>query len=241
MSRLDRFLKIAVVLIATVAAPCISGSIWGGAETMYVFYPSTIRPVQMQKKMIEACPNIRIMVFGRFVDFEAKVLADKPDAILTKSPVIQQLGGYSVALKGSRKGETEESNILVSADEKIDLNTVSLISIGMSDILGRDGMKKMAGSYFGQKPRLRFVSKIEDMLQLLILNMVKAILIPENHLPYFRELSNLNFAVTRLPNVRTGIIALAVRDGGSAVLSGKGLTGMDSKTMAMLEVDKWEK
>lgn len=239
MSKFDRFLKIAVVLIALVAAPCISDLSWG-RETLYVFYPSAIRPVVMQQKMTEACPDIRIMVFGRFVDFEARVSADKPDAILTKYPVIRQLGGYSVLLKGSRNGETEESNIVVSVDEKIDLNNISSISIGMFDILGRDGMKKMVGSYFSQEPRLRLVSKIEDMLQLLTLNMAKAILTPENHIRYFKELSNMNFAVTPLPNVRTGIIALAVRDGGSAVLSVKALTGMDSKTMAMLEVDKWE-
>ncbi len=241
MGRFHRFLKIAVVLIATVAVPCISDVSPGGGEMLYVFYPSTIRPVLMQQKMAEACPGIQIRVFGRFTDFETQVSADKPDAILTKYPVIMQIGGYSPALKGSRKGKSEESSVLLSVDEKIDLNSISSVSIGIFDILGRDGMKKMCGSYFSQEPRLRLVSKIEDMLQLLTLNMAKAILIPENHLAYFKELSNLNFAVTPLPNVSTGIIALAVRDGGIAVLSAKALTGMDGKSMAMLEVDKWEK
>ncbi len=240
MSKFSRFFQIAVVLIASAADPCISDLSWGGAETLYVFYPSTIRPVLMQQKMIEACPGIQIRVFGRFTDFETQVLADKPDAILTKYPVIQQIHGYTVAMKGSRKGETGESSILVSVDEKIDLNSISSISIGMFDILGRDGMKKMAGSYFSQEPRLRLVSKMEDMLQLLTLNMVKAILIPENQLSYFKELSRMNFAVTLLPDVKTGIIALAVRDGGNAVLSFSALKGMDSKSMTMLEVDKWE-
>jgi len=236
MSNFNNFLRIAVVLIVTVAEPGISD----GAETLYIFYPSTLRPVLMQQKMTEACPGIQIRVFGRFTDFETQVSADRPDAILTKYQVIRQIGGYSVLLKGSRKGETEESNILLSVDEKINLNSISSISIGMFDILGRDGMKKTAGSYFSQEPRLRLVSKMEDMLQLLTLNMVKAILIPENQLTYFKELSNMNFAVTPLPNVKTGIIALAVRDGGSAGLSVKALTGMDSKSMTMLEVDKWE-
>ncbi len=212
MSRFDRFFQTAIVMIALAAVPCMSA----GAETLYVFYPSTIRPVLMQQKMIEACSGIQIIVFGRFVDFEAKVLADKPDAILTKYPVIQQIGGYSIILKGSRRGETEETNILLSVDEKIDPNSISAVSIGIFDILGRDGMKKMVAGYFSQEPKLRLVSKIEDMLQLLTLNMAKAILIPENHIGYFKELSNLNFAVTPLPNVRTGIVSLAVRDGGIA-------------------------
>jgi len=240
MSRFSKSLQIAAVLIAAAAVPCISDVSRAGAETLYIFYPSTIRPVLMQQKMTESCPGIRIKVFGRFTDFETEVLADKPDAILTKYPVIQQIGGYSVALKGSRKGETEEAVILVSADEKIDLNTISSISIGMFDILGRDGMKKTAAGYFSVEPKLRLVSKIEDMLQILTLNMVKAILIPENHFSYFKELSDMNFAVTPLPNVRTGIIALALKEGGSAVLSVKALTEMDSKSMTMLEVDKWE-
>jgi len=240
MSKFNKFFKIAVVLIASVTAPCISDLSWGGAENLYVFYPSAIRPVLMQQKMIEACPGIQIRVFGRFTDFETQVLADKPDAILTKYPVIQQIQGYSIALKGSRKGKTEESIILVSVDEKIDLNIISSISIGMFDILGRDGMKKLAGSYFSHEPKLRLVSKIEDMLQILTLNMVKAIIIPENQLSYFKELSNMNFAVTPLPNIKTGIIALAVRDGGNAAQIVKSLTGMDGKSIEMLEVDRWE-
>lgn len=237
MNNFGKFLQIAVVLIALSAAP----GVWAKAETLHVFYPSPIRPVVMQQKMLKACPGIRIRVFGRFTDFETQVSADKPDAILTKYPVIQQIGGYAVALKGSRKGEIEESNILVSVEKKVDLSGLSRISIGMFDILGRRGMKKMAGDYFSGKPRVRLVSKIEDLLQILTLNMVKAILIPENQLAYFKELSAMNFAVTSLPDIRTGIAAVAVRDGGNAGQIIRALTGMDGKAMDMLEVDKWEK
>jgi hypothetical protein len=210
------------------------------AETLYIFYPSIMRPIVMQQKMTEACPGIEIKVFGRFKDFETEVISGKPDAILTKYPVISQLGGYSVLLKGSRKGKTEESDILLSVDEKIDLNSISEISIGMFDILGRDGMKKMVSSYFNGEPKLKLVSKTEDMLQLLTLNMSKAILIPENHIGYFKELSNLNFVVTPVPNMKEGIVALAIKSGAGAAKIVKALTGMNDKNMAIPEVDKWE-
>ncbi len=212
----------------------------GYSETLYVFYPSTISSQVMEKKLGEACRGVQITVFGRYKDFEAKVGMDSPDAILTKEPVISHAGGYSIQKKGTRKGSADEFYVLLSADKKVDPANIANKPIGIFDILGRKGMKKFISRYFSPPPRLKRVSKMEDMLQLLTFNMAEAVLIPEIYVKYFKEISKLKFVVTPVQKMRIGIIALGVKQGRSAPLTLKGFTRMDSKTKALLEVDNWK-
>lgn len=236
MDKLIRyFLKNAMIVCILM---CFSQA--GYSETLYVFYPTTMRSQVMEKKLDKACQGVQVTVFGRYKDFKAKVGMDSPDAILTKNPLIKQLGGYSVQRKGVRKGSVSEPYVLLSTDKKVDPGNIAGVSIGVFDILGRKGMKKFVSSYFKGTPRLKRVSKMEDMLQLLTFNMAEAVLIPEIYVKYFREISKLNFAVTPVKKMNIGIIALGVKQGKSAPLTLKGIAGMDNKTKALLEVDNWK-
>lgn len=208
-------------------------------ESLYVFTPSRIRPVVLQEQLRDACPGIDIKVFGRHKDFEKQVRAKNPDAVLTKAPVVRHIGGYSVLLRGSRKGSVKEQYVLLSVDKKIDLNEKKP-AIGVFDILGRKEMKKFVGNYFNPVPRMKRVSKMEDLLQLLTFNMAGAVLVPENVVPWFRELSNLNFAVTPVEKMRIDIISLAGKKGAKVERTIEAMKKIDSKTMSLLEVEKWE-
>ncbi|MCP4348213.1 MAG: hypothetical protein GY795_22150 [Desulfobacterales bacterium] len=212
----------------------------GYSETLYVFYPSTISSQVMEKELGEACQGVQITVFGRYKDFKAKVGMDSPDAILTKEPVISRTEGYSIQKKGTRKGSADEFYVLLSADKKVDPANIANTPIGVFDILGRKGMKKFIGKYFNPPPRLKRVSKMEDMLQLLTFNMAEAVLIPEIYVKYFKEISKLKFVVTPVRKMRIGIVSLGVKKGRSARLTLKGIARMDSKTKALLEVDNWK-
>ncbi|RLC14657.1 MAG: hypothetical protein DRI57_14130 [Deltaproteobacteria bacterium] len=235
MIRFNRyFLPSAILIFAA-----IFFSRTGYSETLYVFYPTTTRSQIVQKELDRVCPGIEITVFGRYEDFKAKIGMNSPDAILTKDPVIRQIGGYLTKMEGARKGATDEPYVLVSVDKKVDPHNIGNAPIGIFDILGRKGMKKFVSRYFTATPRLRRVSKMEDMLQLLTFNMADAILIPEIHVNYFKEISKLNFAVTPVPGMRVGIIALGVKQGKHAPQIIKGLSGMDNKIKALVEVDDW--
>ncbi len=210
------------------------------SETLYVFYPTSMRSQIMEKELSEACPEVQLTVFGRYKDFTAKVGTDAPDAVLTKSPVLHQIGGYSVKMRGSRGGAAEEAYVLLSEEKAIDIAHLANVSVGIFDILGRKGTKKFVGEYFEGVPKLKRVSKMEDMLQLLILNLAEAILIPDIYVEYFKGMSKLNFQVTPVPKMKVGIIVLGVKEGVNAPLSVKGLSNMDNKKKALLEVDNWK-
>ena len=210
------------------------------AESLYVFTPSKLRPVVMQEKLLQACPGIDIMVFGRHKDFANQIKANSPDAILTKIPVIENIGGYTVCLKGSRGGSADEPYILLSVDKKVDPANIGKLKIGVFDILGRKKMKTFIGRFFNPVPKLKRVSKMEDLLQLLTFNMADAVLTPENTVSYFKEISNLNFIITPVPEMKTEIVSLAQKDGTAAFKTIEAIKKIDAKTMALLEVEIWK-
>jgi hypothetical protein len=222
--------------------------IWGAiflvqpvyAERLYVFYPSVVRTQIMQKKLSRALPGVEIRVFGRYRDFKAKTKADSPDAILSKAPIIKQLRGYSIKQKGIRDDETNESYVLLSVGKRINPANMANTTIGVFDILGRRGMKKFIGQYFSVTPRLKRVSKMEDLLQLLTFNMVDAILIPEIYVEYFKGISKLYFIKTSVPNMRVGIVALAVKKRRYATHILRSLTSMNNDFKTLLDIDNWE-
>ncbi|MCP4351147.1 MAG: hypothetical protein GY795_37255 [Desulfobacterales bacterium] len=211
------------------------------AESLFVFYPTPQRPHVLRQKMSEVFPsNIEIKVYGRYSDFEKKTRTASPDAVITKFPVIRQLSGYSVKMNGSRGGSTDESYVFLSIDEKIDPGNIKGMKIGVVGILGRKQMNQFVSNYFKAAPKLKRVLKIEDLLQLLTFKMVKAILIPECHVSFFKKRSELNFVVTPVPNMQTGIVSLAVKDENSTSSVAEIVKKMNNDIMNLLGIDKWE-
>lgn len=210
------------------------------AERLYVFYPSVMRTQIMQKKLSLALPGIEIRVFGRYKDFKIKTQIDSPEAILSKTPIIKQLGGYFSQRKGIRHNKTDESYVLLSVGKGANPTQMAGTTLGAFDILGRKGMKKFMGQYFSVTPRLKLVSKMEDLLQLLTFNMVDAILIPEIYVSYFKEISKLHFIVTPIPTMRVGIIALAIKPKGNTAHILSSFSSINNNLKTLLDIHNWE-
>ncbi len=210
------------------------------AESLYVFYPTTRRPKVMQSEMKNACPSIEIKVFGRYRDFSTSVKETPPDAILTKTPVIEKIEGYSIKLSGSRKGATKEPYILLSVDTKVDPGNLGNSTVGVLDILGRKGMSAFVGKYFSPLPKIKRVPKMEDLLSLLTFKEANAILIPEVYVNYFKGLSKSNLVSAPVPGMQVGIIDLAVKNGRSADVIIKAVKATGAASTTFLEVDNWK-
>jgi len=210
------------------------------ANKLFVFYPATLPPKIIQKQMAEACPDISITVFRRFKDFKAQIKLDPPDAILTKTGVLEHIGGYTIKIRGTRYGLITEPYVLLSVKDKIDPANISGLKIGVFSILDRKNMLKLLDQYFTPSPKLKRVTKMEDFLALLQYQTAKALLIPENHVSYFKERSNLNFVVTPVPKMHMEIIALAVKEGKSSPMVVEAIKGIPQKALSLLEVDNWQ-
>lgn len=184
-------------------------------ENLYVFYPSTYRPQIIQDKLQNEMKGIRVTVFGRYVDFISKVQSDSPDAVITKTRLIEkQLLNYSVIKNGVRSGTKKESFILLSIDSSINTGSINQKStIGVIDFFGRSETGNFVADLLSGKPNIKRVNKIEDLLPLLSFNLVCCILIEKTNLDYFQNTSTIKFSITPLKFSDEGIIALAQKKG----------------------------
>lgn len=128
-----------LIIHIAVALLCSTQSL--AAEKLYVFFPTTARPQIVQEKLQQVFSGIEVTVFGRYNDFTAKIEIDPPDAVLTKTPLIKQLGTFNTKVNGLRNNKTDESYVLMSIDKPFQVSDVTAESIiGTIDFLGRNGM-----------------------------------------------------------------------------------------------------
>jgi hypothetical protein len=207
--------------------------------SLYVFYPSASRPQIIQKELAEELPGISIIVFGRYVDFIEKTGVEHPTAILTKQDVIAQLDDYLTAASGTRAGLSEEPYLLVSTRQTA--QPYGSLTIGVVDFLGRSGMDTLAQRFFAVVPKIKRVTKVEDLLPLLSFGMADAVLVSPAHAEYLAKASNLPFVTKAAGPAQIGIIALAVRKNGG---DGAALAGMvrrlSKETNTLLGIDGWK-
>jgi hypothetical protein len=209
-----------------------------GAESLYVFFPTTVRPHVLQKGL--AGTGLDVIAFGRFADFEDKAKSKPPDAILSLPEVIMNMEGYSVAVPGKRNGESREPYFLMGVEKAFDPSQIAGSTIGIVDFLGRKGMQKFMADIFQPAPAFKTVAKVEDLLPLITFKMADGILVTQAQADYFRGISQLKFVLTPVPTAKAGTICLAVRKGAEAPKAMRTLKAMDPEMRKLLGDVKWE-
>lgn len=210
------------------------------AQKLYIFYPAPIRPHIAQKKLTEAGKDFTIVVFGRYKDFIARVTIEKPDALLTKPDLLKQIPDFKKALSGKKEGKIAEPYVFLSIGQKIDTATIGNATVGTIDFLGRKGMDNLFASYFSTPPKIKRVTKVEDLLPLLSFRMASALFLCKDKVPSIKSKSKLDFVITELPNIRVGIIVFAVqknRDSGQIIDSFKIL---QKEINTLYNIDGWK-
>src|SRR5512133_688998 len=210
-------------------------------KNLYIFYPSIVRPQTIQDKVETVFQGTTVTVFGRYNDFSAKIEIEPPDMVITKTMLIKQLGSYTPVLHGYRNGKSEDSYVLLSINQPVDLKSItSETLIGTIDIMGRNGMNTFVSQFFPTTPKLKRVTKMEDLLPLLTFNMTVAVLVQEPAVSYFKTTSNLNFSITPLPETKDGIVALGVKNGTDSDKIIAALKSVDKEVCSFFEVDLWK-
>ncbi len=217
------------------------GSATAGAK-VFVFYPSLARPLAIQEALAKKCPGLEITVFGRLADLQALVAREHPQAILAQTAVLKQFPGYLPKLQGMRKGSATEDFVLLSIDKPFDAVKTPAVSIGVVGMLDR---KEMDGFVAGLVPgaaRINRVTKVEDLLPLLIFQSVSAVLVSEANMREFRKKSQANLVDVKLEKGKVGLVAAGLKDGGGdaerEILPA--LHALDAGTLALLGVDAWK-
>lgn len=211
---------------------------WAG-ESLFVFFPSPVRPQILQKRISAINPSVAVTAFAKFADFQEEVTLNPPDAVLTLPEVIQTLDGYSLTIGGKKNGLKAESYFLLSLDQGIDLAQIDKSTIGIADFLGRKGMKSFISGMFQPPPAIKTVAKIEDLLPMLTFKMVNGILVTETQLAYFQGISKLEFVKTLVPHVKSGTISLAVKGGQEVPKIMRTLKAIDGDLQMLMGGIQW--
>ena len=226
----------ATLLLIVASASAVPDS----AKTVYIFYPSTMRPAMIQQKFVAVCGGAKVTAFGRFQDFKEKTVADHPDLVITKPQVLAELSGYSVRLAGVRKGSTVEPWVLVSIEKPVPPDSLSKITLGTIDFLGRANTEQFVDNLIHTTVRLNRVTKIEDLLPMLNFNKARAAIVAEGAVAYFKKTSQLNIIVSNVPECSAGIVTCAEREQDKDPATKALIRIIAQKTPELLEIDQWK-
>lgn len=206
---------------------------------LFVYYSTLARPSAIQKMLDEHCRGIQVTVFGRLDDFHAMVSEQKPDAILTIPEVVEGLKGYEPKLKGGHHGSDRDSSLLVGLEPASSPGAAAAV-VGLVGSLDREKEEAALRAYIPGSPRFRRVTKVEDLLPLLLFRSVTGIVVTHETLEQFRKRSETKLVVSMEWPSSTGLITLAVRKGQPDAPFISAMRTLDAKGLEMLGIDRWK-
>jgi hypothetical protein len=204
-----------------------------GSPKLLVFLHVALKQRAFQSELQAALGDIVVTAVGRTADFD-RGLAEGPDGVLTL-PVVLSAHGLPVALQGLRKGTPDEPYALAGVDTPPDPATVA--SVGVLDVLGRDGMNRFVLGLLGRQPKVERVTKVEDLLPLLQLQRVDAIVLPSRLLGEVRAPSRLNVVARELPRGMGLPAVSSLRPGGPRIV--QAVRRLPARMAGTLGVSEW--
>jgi len=207
------------------------------AEKIYVFFPSMTKPNAVQTALQAKCSGYDVTVFGRLADFTAMIAQVPPDAIVAPKPLADQFPVYKEFLKGTRRGSASEPSVLIST-RPVDLDAIAGLNVGVVGILERGAMNAYVHGALGAVPKLKVVTKLEDLLALLTFGSADAILVGESQVDEIKGRSQAALRTTTGSGKVPLVVAAAK---GNAVKIENTLKGLGASEKKMLGVDGWTK
>lgn len=204
-----------------------------GSPKLLVFLHVALKQRAFQSELQAALAGVVVTAVGRTADFD-RGLAESPDAVLTL-PAVLAAHHLPVALQGLRRGSPDEPCALAGVDAPPDPATVA--SVGVLDVLGREGMNRFVLDLLGRQPKVERVTKVEDLLPLLQLQRVDAIILPSRLLGEVRAVSRLNVVARELSRGAGLPAAASLGAGGPRVL--QAVRRLPARMTGALGVTEW--
>jgi len=194
-----------------------------------------------------SCPLISapIQVFGRHRELAKAVIATPPDAVLVPQPVADSpvYAKFSKALLGLRDKKVDEEYVLLSVNQKVDLDDLQNLAIGVVDLMSRGEMNAFITRKLTTKPkRIEQVVRLEDLLSLLQFQDVHAVFVSKQRVnDYYRKRSKMNLIDTSLEGVSVGLPILSTNTQNPAVINLliENLKAINPELKRKLGVDAW--
>lgn len=211
------------------------------AAKVYVFYPSMARPNVVQTSLSSKAGGHEITVFGRLADFTAMMTATPPDVILVPKALADQYKGFKVFLKGSRSGSATGDAVLLSTGAAVDPKAAGTMNLGIVGVLERPAMAGYASGIVGGAPKLKIVTKVEDLLPLLQFKSADAVLVGEDQVDDIKGKSAAQIVATVVPGAKWNFIVAAASNDDAGKAVEPVLKAFGAAEKKLLGVDGWTK
>lgn len=208
------------------------------ADKIYVFYPSMAKPNVVQAALQAKLTGHEVTVFGRLADFTTMIGQTPPDVILAPKALADQFPAYKPFLRGATKGGASEEAILISTKPVV-LGSLASVNLGVVGVLERPAMNGYVQGVVGSVPKLKIVTKVEDLLPLLTFGSADAILVGAGQVDDIKGRSQASLQSTPVESGKIPLVVAAAKGDASKVESALKTLGATEKKM--LGVDAWTK
>ena len=205
---------------------------------VHVFLQLDAKSSVVEKTLQQQLPDLGVIVFGRFRDFEESLTSGHPDAVLSIAPVLAGRGA-TASLQGQRAGKSTELYVLASVNQPL-AGSLAGKTIGVVDLLGRDGTQAfLSGLLKTTDIKIKRVAKIEDLLPLLEFSAVDGVVLPSSMLARLLERTRLSIKTRELAGAPVGLSAVAVLNPAVRDAVVKSFQKLDTPTKRLLGIDSW--
>ncbi|MEQ8273100.1 MAG: PEGA domain-containing protein [Deltaproteobacteria bacterium] len=202
---------------------------------LVVFWPGRSSST-LEQSMRSEMGGVDVRVVTRTGDLR-RALSSPTDAVMA-SPYVLRSNGLAPSMSAKANGSGRY--FAVSLEQTPVKAQIANQTIGVVDELGRNAMpafvQKLLGS--SRQPRLRRVTKVEDLLPLLQFSIAKTVLVKERDFSVLekrtqRKLHTLPLSASATP------LAVAFADGGRRAVVERAVRGMGNQSKQSLGVDSW--
>ena len=235
-SRAPLLLVVAMVAAVLGVEPPAAGA--QVRPTVYVFLNTDVKSAVLEKALQSKLPDLSVIVFGRFRDFEEALASRPPDAVLAAQPLLAARN-LNPVLRGVSEGRDVSTVVLLSTGPPLE-GSLANRTIGVVDYLGRKGTQDLVASLL-QAPevRIKLVVRVEDLLSLLQFSAADAVLVPSDFVKSFKERSRLPFQVRVVPGAVVGRVALGILTPSVTELVTREVKALDGAVNQMMGIDGW--
>jgi hypothetical protein len=200
---------------------------------LLVFLHLAVKQRALQGELQAALTGVTVTAVGRVADFD-RAIGQGQDALLSSSLVLQTRK-LKLQLRGYRAGASDELYALLGADKPPD--PANLKAVGTVDLLGREGTASFVKEMLGSTPKVERVTKLEDLLPLLQMQLVEAVLLPARLVAPLKQTSAMKL-VERSLSKRVGLPAVtSLSAAGSSAVSA--VAKLPKSVSERLGVDEW--
>lgn len=227
--------KVDVDVAPAETGPSIRPTTAGTNPRLVVFWPGRSSSA-LQQSLRSQMAAVDVRVYSRTSSLR-RGLAEGADAVMA-SPSVLRSNGLSARLTAA--GGNDGTYVAASLTTGLTRSGLSALTVGVVDELGRKGMPTLVAKLIGgTAPKLRRVTKVEDLLPLLQFDIAQAVIVRRRDFAALESRTQQKLHTITLVSHREPL-AVGFVEGGRRSAVERAVRGLNANAKKSLGVDSWK-